>query len=72
MTLAEMKTGNKARVSEVSGADAVKKHLGSLGVVPGALVTVCQISFGNMIIGIHDGRLAINEDVARRISVAAA
>ena len=72
MSLATMKTGDKARVVEISGTDAVKKHLGSLGVVPGALLQVCQIAFGNMIIGVHDSRLAINEDVARRICVAAA
>ena len=72
MQLAVMNTGDRARVVAITGADAVRKHLGSLGVVPGAIVTVCQVSFGNMIIGIHDSRLAINEDVARRICVAAA
>ena len=72
MQLAMIETGTKAKVTAIHGSDAVKKHLGALGVVPGALVHVCQISFGNIIIGVHDSRLAINEDVARRIEVVAA
>ena len=72
MTLSMIKIGEKARVLSITGADSVKKHLGALGVVPGTLVVVCQVSFGNMIIGVHDSRLAINEDVAQRICVAAA
>ena len=71
MTLAMMKVGDKARVLSVKGTDSVKKHLGAMGVVPGTFIVVCQVSFGNMIIGVHDSRLAINEDVAQRICVAA-
>ena len=66
-----MKAGEKARVLSVSGADTVKKHLGSLGVVAGTIVTVHQVANGSMIIGVHDSRLAINEDLARRIHVEA-
>ena len=71
MPLSMVKIGEKARISNVGGSDAVKKHLGSLGVIPGAIVSVCQVSNGNMIIGIHDSRLAINEDLSRRIMVGA-
>lgn len=71
MPLAMMKAGEKARVLSVSGADTVKKHLGSLGVVAGTIVTVHQVANGSMIIGVHDSRLAINEDLARRIHVEA-
>ena len=49
----------------------MKKHLGSLGVVAGTVVTVYQVANGSMIIGVHDSRLAINEDLARRIHVEA-
>ena len=71
MPLAMMKAGEKARVLSVSGADTVQKHLGSLGVVAGTVVTVYQVANGSMIIGVHDSRLAINEDLARRIHVEA-
>lgn len=69
MPLAMVKIGEKARVTNVSGADSVRKHLGSLGVVAGTILTVHQIANGSMIIGIHDSRLAINDDLARRIHV---
>ncbi len=71
MPLSMIKAGEKARVLNVSGADTVKKHLGSLGVVVGAVVEVHQVSDGNMIIGVHDSRLAINDDLAKRIMVQA-
>ena len=45
---------------------------GALGVVAGALVTVHHVAAGNMIIGVHDSRLAINDDLARRIMVESA
>ncbi len=71
MPLSMIKAGEKARVLNVSGADTVKKHLGSLGVVVGAVVEVHQVTDGNMIIGVHDSRLAINDELARRILVQA-
>ncbi len=69
MPLSMIKPGEKARVVNVSGVDTVKKHLGSLGVVLGAIVVVHQVTDGNMIIGVHDSRLAINDGLARRIIV---
>ncbi len=71
MPLSMIKAGEKARVLNVSGADTVKKHLGSLGVVVGSVVEVHQVADGNMIIGVHDSRLAINDDLAKRIMVQA-
>ena len=71
MPLSMMKIGDKCRVVRVSGLDATRKHLGSLGVVAGTVVTVCQTLGGNMIIGVHDSRLAINGDLARHIHVEA-
>ncbi len=72
MPLSMVKIGEKVRIVNVGGPDVVKKHLGALGVIPGAIVTVYQISSGNMIIGIHDSRLAIDEGLSRKIQVVAA
>ena len=69
MPLAMIREGERVRVASVHGADSVRKHLGALGVVPGAVVAVLQAANGNMIIGVHDSRLAVNEDLARRIMV---
>ena len=69
MPLKCMNVGDKVRVTAVTGSDAVRKHLGSLGLTPGALILVVQISDGNMIIGVHNSHIAINGDVAARVIV---
>ncbi len=69
MPLAMMEAGSRAKVTAVTGADAVRKHLGSLGVVPGTVVQVVQVMSGNMILGVQDARIAVNDDLARRIMV---
>lgn len=69
MPLAMVAEGEKARVRAISGTDAVKKHLGSLGLVPGSVLRVVQISAGSMIVGLHDSRLALNEDLVKRVMV---
>ena len=72
MPLAMIKVGEKARVTAVMGGDSVKKHLGSLGFVPGVVVSVVQVMDGSMILGVQESRIAVNEDLARRIIVEAA
>ena len=69
MPLSMVKAGEKARVVAMTGTDEVKKHLGNLGFVPGAIVTVVQIMAGSMIVGIHDSRIAINDDLVKRVRV---
>lgn len=69
MPLALLGRGDKARIRTIKGSDVVKHHLGALGFVPGVMVTVIQLSYGNMILGIHDSRIALNDDLARRILV---
>ncbi len=69
MPLSMMNVGEKARVASIHGSDAVKKHLGSLGFVPGAVVTVVQVTGGSMILGLQASRIAINDDLARRVMV---
>lgn len=53
----------------ISGNDTVKKHLGSLGLIPGAVISIVQVSAGNMVVGIQDGRIAINDELTRRVRV---
>ena len=69
MPLALIGAGQKARIVNITGSDTVKKHLGSLGFIAGAIVTVVQVSNGNMILGLHDGRVAVNRDTVSRIVV---
>ena len=72
MPLAMLRVGEKARVTAITGTDTVRKHLGSLGFVPGVVISVVQVASGSMILGLQDSRVAVNEDLARRIMVRAA
>ena len=72
MPLAMLRVGEKARVTAITGTDTVRKHLGSLGFVPGVVITVVQVANGSMILGLKDSRVAVNEDLVRRIMVRAA
>ncbi len=67
MPLSLVKIGERVKVVNVTGLDTVRKHLGAMGLIPGEVITVVQIAEGNMILGIHDSRLAIGHDVAAHI-----
>ena len=69
MPLAMVKVGEKVRVLRVSGSETTKKHLGALGFVPGALVTVVTATDDNQIVAVHDSRIAVNGDVSRHVFV---
>ena len=67
MTLKEMKEGERARIVRVDGEEAVKRHLGALGFVAGTVVRVVGTSYGNMILAVHESRIAVNDATARDI-----
>ncbi len=69
MPLALVKTGERVRVMAITGTDVVKHRLGVLGFVPGVVVTVVQLSYGNLILGIHSSRIALDGELAKRILV---
>ena len=69
MTLATLKEGERARLVRVSGDDAVKHHLGALGFVAGTVVRVVGASYGNMILAVHESRIAIDDATTRDIEV---
>ena len=70
MPLSFVKAGEAARVMRVGGADATRKHLGSLGFSAGTVVRVIEDAEGGKIVGIHDSRLALNDELVRRIECA--
>ena len=69
MTLADMKEGERARIVRVDGEEAVKRHLGALGFVAGTVVRVVGASYGNMILAVHESRVAVNDATASDIAV---
>ena len=56
-------------VKKVSGTPEVKKHLENLGFVPGSSVSVLSRSAGNLIVKVKESRVAIGEEMARKIMV---
>ena len=71
MQMSDMKEGDRARIVRVTGDEAVKRHLGALGFVAGIVVKVVGASYGNMILAVHESRVAVNEATAGGIEVEA-
>ena len=71
MQMSDMKEGDRARIVRVTGDEAVKRHLGALGFVAGTVVRVVGASYGNMILAVHESRVAVNEATAGGIEVEA-
>ena len=56
-------------IKKVSGTPEVKKHLENLGFVPGSGVMILNRVAGNLIVKVKESRIAINEDMARKIMI---
>ena len=69
MKMSDMKEGDRARIVRVTGDEAVKRHLGALGFVAGTVVRVVGASYGNMILAVHESRIAVNDATAGGIEV---
>ena len=65
----EVLEGGRARIVRVTGEDAVKRHLGALGFVAGTVVKVVRASYGNLILAVHESRIAVNDATAGGIEV---
>ena len=69
MTLAAIKQAQRARIVRVTGDHAVTRHLGALGFVAGTVVRVVGASYGNMILAVHESRVAVNDATAKDVAV---
>ncbi len=61
--------GEEIIIKKIGGSPEVKKHLEDLGFCVGSPVTVINRLGGNVIVKVKESRIAINEDLARRIMV---
>lgn len=64
-----LQQGDQACIKRVGGAEETKRFLSGLGFVENAEVSVISKLNGNLIVNIKDSRVAINEDMAKRIMV---
>ena len=69
MPLTLIGKGRSVKVRKVSGPEDVRRFLGNLGFTAGADVEVLNVLSGSLIVRIRDSRVALNEDMARRILI---
>lgn len=69
MPLSLADIGEENTVKRIEGSPEVKKHLENLGFVVGGNVTVVTSLGGNVIVNVKEARVAISEEMARKIMV---
>ena len=67
LTLADI--GEENVILRIGGSPEVKKHLEDLGFVAGGTVSVVSSLGGNVIVKVKESRVAISEEMARKIMV---
>ena len=61
--------GEENIIRKIGGSPEVKKHLENLGFVVGGTATVITSLNGNVIVKVKESRVAIDEEMARKIMV---
>ena len=56
-------------IRKIGGSPEVRKHLENLGFVVGGTATVLTSLNGNVIVKVKESRVAINEEMARKIMI---
>ena len=69
MPLALATVGEENTVKKIGGSAEVKKHLENLGFVVGGNIKVITALGGNVIVNVKESRVAISEEMARKIMV---
>ena len=67
MPLTMLNIGETGEIKRIGGNEETRRFLNNLGFVVGAEVVVVSAIGGNVIVNIKDSRVAINEDMAKRI-----
>ena len=69
MPLSLANIGKENLILKVGGNPEVKKHLEDLGFVAGGTATLISSMGGNVIVKVKESRVAISEEMARKIMV---
>lgn len=69
MPLALAGIGEENIIKKVGGSPEIKKHLEDMGFVAGSVVKIISILGGNVIVNIKESRIAISEEMARKIMI---
>lgn len=69
MPLSLAVVGEENTIKKIGGNAEMKQHLENLGFVVGGNVTVITALGGNVIVNVKESRVAISEEMARKIMV---
>lgn len=69
MPLVLADVGVENTIKKIGGSPEVKKHLENLGFVVGGSVTIINSLAGNVIVNVKDSRVAVSEELARKIMI---
>lgn len=69
MPLSLAGVGEQNTIKRIGGSPEVKQHLENLGFVVGSTVTIVNTLGGNVIVNVKESRIAISEEMARKIMV---
>ena len=69
MPLVLADAGTEQLIHKVGGSPELQRHLEDLGVEPGGAVTLISAMGGNVIVKVKESRVAISEEMARKIMV---
>ena len=69
MPLALADIGEENIIKKIGGSPEVEKHLENLGFVVGGTVSIVTSLGGNVIVNVKESRVAISEEMARKIMV---
>ena len=69
MPLALANVGEENLILRVGGSPELRKHLEDLGFTPGGAVTLISAMGGNVIVKVKESRVAISEEMARKIMI---
>ena len=61
--------GEELLIRKVGGSPEVRKHLEDMGFIAGGTATVVSAMNGNLIVKVKESRVALSEELARKIMV---
>ena len=61
--------GEENTIKKIGGSPEIKKHLEDLGFVAGGTATLISSMGGNVIVKVKESRVAISEEMARKIMI---
>lgn len=70
MPLSMIKAGDNVSIQRITGKEETRHFLEHLGFIPGAEISIVSESNGNIIVKLHDTRVAISRVMATKIMVA--